>query len=522
MSDHATRRDFLRGAAAAGLFAAGTSAAAQDHEQRHNPLGGNRPEDHKHHLPGTPHEEDFGGFSRYRPSRGRDPDSDFYLGKLVPARGTGDGAFYSPDLAKLPYKVVDGWKEFRLNPQHVRRELLPGRQMDFYGYNGGMPGPTIEVNQGDRARVIVKNELPEPTTVHWHGLELMLQFDGADALTQNVIPPGGEFIYELELHEAGTFFYHSHDPMQETFGAVGWFIVHPAEPWAPKVDRDFGLIIQNFDILPSQTVPDSWAMEWHWHTINGRSGPLTTPMVVRHGERVRIRMLDFSPMQHHPMHLHGHTFWVTGHEGARRPKSAWIPRNTELIAVAQVSEIEFVANNPGDWMLHCHMTHHMMNHMVRHVGPRIREDQDVTPYMMDLDTRPSVKFSHADPAFATPGYPQSMMLSHGMMSEAEMQQVINRREVRGMRPGWPMAMMGLMTTVRVLPDDLYDLVMHSEDSIAEGAIFDEIIRRFGKPAMYEPPKGMGHEAHRGTMSEGHEGHGGGAMRDNRSHRHHQE
>ena len=515
MSDHATRRDFLRGAAAAGLFAAGAPAKAQEHEhqehEKHRPPARPR-QDHGRHAETPQDDEDFGGFSRYRPTRGHDPDADFYLGKLVPARGTGDGTFLAPDLAKLPYEVVDGWKVFRLVPQHVRRELLPGNAMDFYGYNGSMPGPTIEAVQGDKVRVIVKNELPEPTTVHWHGLELEIQYDGADTLTQNPIPPGGEFVYEFHLHEAGTFFYHSHDAMQETFGAVGWLIVHPAEPWAPAVDRDFGLIFQNFDILPSQTVPDSWAMEWHWHTINGRSGPFTTPLVVRHGERVRIRIMDFSPMQHHPIHLHGHTFWVTGHEGARAPKSAWVPRNNELIAVAQASVLEFVANNPGDWMLHCHMTHHMMNHMVRHVGPRIREGRDVTAYMADLETRPPVKFPHTDPGYDTPGYPQSMMLSHGMMSEAALEPVLSRREVQGMRQGWPMAVMGLMTVVRVLPDDLYDRVMLSDEPIPPGAVFEEIVRRFGDPAKYQAPKGM-HAGHGGAMPEGHEGHGGRTMRD---------
>ena len=69
------------------------------------------------------------------------------------------------------------------------------------------------------------------------------------------------------------------------------------------------------------------------------------------------------------MHLHGHTFWVTGTEAGRIPESAWIPSNNVLVGVAQAREIEFIANNPGDWVLHCHMFHHMMNHMAVMVGP---------------------------------------------------------------------------------------------------------------------------------------------------------
>lgn len=139
--------------------------------------------------------------------------------------------------------------------------------------------------------------------------------DGVPGLTQDPIAPGKTYVYEFDLHQAGTFFYHSHMPMQEAFGMVGLFVVHPHAAFDPPVDRDFGLIFQNFAVPPNQTVPDSMAMEWNWHTINGRSGPYTTPLVCRHGERVRVRLLDFSPMQHHPIHLHGHTFWITGMEG---------------------------------------------------------------------------------------------------------------------------------------------------------------------------------------------------------------
>jgi hypothetical protein len=301
-------------------------------------------------------------------------------------------------------------------------------------------------------------------------------------------------VYEFDIHEAGTFFYHTHVAMQEAFGMVGWFIVHPRKVYDPPVDRDFGFIFKNFHIDANHTISDSWSMDWNWHTINGRSGPFATPLVVKHGERVRIRIMDFSPMQHHPIHLHGHTFWVTGHEGARCPKSAWVPRNTELIAVAQASEFEFIANNPGDWMFHCHMTHHMMNHMVKHVGPRIRKDDDVNRYLTNLDSRPSAPMMHEDPGFAVPGYPQKMQ---GMtMSEDFMKAIWSRREVQGMRATWPMSVMGLMTTLRVLPDDLYEKVMNSDDEVAKGSVFEEIVARFGDPDRYEKaPMEMRHDGH---------------------------
>lgn len=442
---------------------------------------------------GSDAQAEIDGFSRFKPSRGNDPESSYYLGKKMPGfrpASAGPAPFEAPDLDKLPWKMVNGAKEFHLVPQAVQREFLPGYFMNVYGYNGSMPGPTIEINQGDRIRIVVTNELPEDTFVHWHGLELPVQYDGAATLTQNPIKPGQTMVFEFDVHEEGTFFYHSHIPMQEAFGQVGWFIVHPKKVFDPPVDRDFGLIFQNFHIAPTHTVSDSWAMEWNWHTINGRSGPYTTPLVCKHGERVRVRLMNFAPMQHHPIHLHGHTFWVTGHEGARVPSSAWIPRNNELVGVAQASSFEFIANNPGDWVFHCHMVHHMMNHMVRQVGPRIRKGVNVDRYLQDTTTRPTVDFTRNDPGFATPGYPQKMLGMERTMSQ--METLWNRREVQGMRANYQMAVKGLMTVLRVLPDDLYRLVMESDEPVEKGAVFAEIVRRFGDPGRYEPaPKMMG-------------------------------
>jgi len=439
----------------------------------------------------------FGGFSRFKPSRGNDPDDEFYIGKMVPGLrdpGLGPAPFVAPDLEKLPYVIRNGAKEFHLVPQPVRRELLPGYWINLYGYNGSMPGPVIEVTQGDRLRIVVTNELPEDTFVHCHGFEMPVQYDGSDVLVQNPIRPGREFVYEFDVHEEGTFFYHSHVPMQEAFGMVGWIIVHPRKVWTPPVDRDFGLIFQNFFIDSTQTIADSWRMDWNWHTINGRSGPFTTPVVVRHGERVRIRIMNFSPMQHHPVHIHGHTFWITGHEGARIPHSAWVPRNTELIGIAQATDFEFIANNPGDWMFHCHMVHHMMNHMVRQVGPRMRPGASVERYLANLDARPAAEASPTALGERPPGYPQEMQGMH--MQEAFMERIWSRREVQGMRADWPMSVMGLMTTLRVLPDDLYRRVMESDEPIPRGSVFEEIVRRFGDIKRYVPSPMMKMHEHR--------------------------
>jgi manganese oxidase len=96
-------------------------------------------------------------------------------------------------------------------------------------------------------------------------------------------------------------------------------------------------------------------------TMNSKVFPAIDPIVARTGERVRIRMANLS-MWNHPIHIHGHSYWVTGSDGGRWPKSLWRPETTEIVGVGQIRDIEFIAV-PGDWAFHCHMSHHTMNAM---------------------------------------------------------------------------------------------------------------------------------------------------------------
>lgn len=420
---------------------------------------------------------DLKEFSRYRPSYGGPPDNPNYLGKMMPGLRKGGlppVSVTAPDTKKVPHRIVNGVKEFHLTAMAVKQEFLPGFFMNVWGYNGSCPGPMIEAYQGDRVRIIVQNNLPEPTSMHWHGFELPIAMDGVPFLVQDAIPPGESFTYEFNLHQTGTFFYHSHVAMQEALGMCGFFIVHPKVAFDPPVDRDFALCYQNYLIQPNADTADSTQMDWNWHVINGRSGPYSTPMVVKHGERVRVRLLNFSPMQHHPIHFHGHTFWLTGTEGGRIPSSAWIPRNNTLVGVAMVQDFEFIANNPGDWIFHCHMVHHMMNHMVRQSGPRIRPGYNMQQFLSNLDVLPEPVDALKLPGFKTPGYPEEMQ---GMnMNMSSMMKVNEARETRGMRQGWSMGVQGLMTVLRVLPEPYYSKVMHSDEHIEPGSIFDAIAK----------------------------------------------
>ena len=296
-------------------------------------------------------------------------------GSLSKTLSAGGPAFNTPvvttDVGDLPYEMEGDVKVFRLTAHVFQQQVAPQKNIDVWGFNGSAPGPTIQVTQGDKVRVIFKNELPESSSIHWHGFEDQLGNDGMPGISQAPVKPGESFTYNFVIKQEGTFFYHSHMAMQEMAGMLGAFIMHPKVPYRPHCDKDFVLHLQAYWVLPNGTTPNTMNMEFNWLVLNGKAGPASTPLIVRQGDRVRIRFVNLS-MNHHPMHMHGHTFYVTGTEGGRIPETAWWPGNTVLVGVAQARNIEFIADNPGDWMLHCHLPHHMMNSMANQAGPMTR------------------------------------------------------------------------------------------------------------------------------------------------------
>ena len=421
-----SRRLFLRGlASVAGAAGAATTVSAQ-HENHTTPAAPQPP------VPG-------------RTARAGARPAPIGGPQILP----GVAAVVTPDVPRMPWRMEGSVKVFDIVVEHVRTEFVPGRSIDAWGFNGSVPGPMIEVVEGDRVRLNVENRLPEGFSMHWHGLEIPFEMDGMPGISQDLIPPGGRFVYEFTLHQNGTFFYHSHMPMQEMMGLIGLFIIHPRQAHAPQVDRDFGLILQEWAILPNNTIPNSLAMEFNWLTINGKSGPATTPMLVKRGERVRLRIVNLG-MDHHPMHFHGHQFYVTGTEGGRIRTTAVEPANTVLVGVAQARDIEFVANNPGDWHFHCHLPHHMMNQMVSMVGPLMASHAN-----MPLAGRPQTPLPPSGTAGAPnqgmfPGYPQDMF--------TVIDDLVAKPETFGLRRGWSGGTMGMMTIVRVLEPELFDQI----------------------------------------------------------------
>ena len=230
----------------------------------------------------------------------------------------------TPNGATLPWRMDGGVKVFHLVAEPVKREFAPGMIVDTWGYNGLSPGPTIEVVEGDRVRLLVTNKLPERTSVHWHGALLPNGMDGVAGLNQPHIEPGETYQYEFTLRQSGTLMYHPHsdEMVQMALGMMGFFIVHPRVPEQPRVDRDFAIMLHEWSIAPGTSRPNPAVMtDFNLFTFNARVWPGTAPLVVKRGDRVRVRLGNLS-MDSHPIHLHGYRFETTGTEGGRTPASA--------------------------------------------------------------------------------------------------------------------------------------------------------------------------------------------------------
>jgi FtsP/CotA-like multicopper oxidase with cupredoxin domain len=307
----------------------------------------------------------------------------------APMRETAEGAAplvpntgrpYNPVVTlngwSLPWRMNNGWKEFHLVAEPVRRQLAPGMTANLWGYNGQSPGPTIECVEGDKLRIFVTNKLPEHTTIHWHGVLLPNGMDGVGGLTQPHIPVGKTFVYEFEMKHSGTFMYHPHadEMVQMAMGMMGSLIVHPRDANFNRVDRDFAFVMAAYDIEPGARTPKVAQMtDFNLWTWNSRVFPGIDPLVVRRNDRVRVRIGNLT-MTNHPIHLHGHNFTVGLTDGGWVPKGARWPEVSADVAVGQIRAIEFIADNPGDWAFHCHKSHHTMNAMGHDVPTMIGVD----------------------------------------------------------------------------------------------------------------------------------------------------
>jgi FtsP/CotA-like multicopper oxidase with cupredoxin domain len=257
--------------------------------------------------------------------------------KAFPAKTVGAGN------QRLAPKIDKGVKVFEITAKKIQWEKEPGRVVEAWAYNEQVPGPQIRVREGDRVRVILHNELPESTAVHFHGLELPNDQDGVPFITQPPVKPGQSFTYEFTVPNAGSHMYHSHhnSAKQVSLGLLGAFIVEPKVK-APYDEAD----VDEVFILNDGA---------HGYTFNGKSFPATQPLVARLGQKVRIRFMN-EGMMIHPMHLHGMHMTVIAKDGWPVP-APW-KCDTLNVAPGERWDVIVNCNNPGTWAFHCHILPH--------------------------------------------------------------------------------------------------------------------------------------------------------------------
>ena len=363
------------------------------------------------------------------------------------------GLSYTPvttlNGSTLPWKWDNGVKVFHLIAEPVKREFAPGMTVNCWGYNGQTPGPTIEAVEGDRVRILVTNKLAEHTTIHWHGVLLPNGMDGVGGLNQPQIKPGETYVYEFTLRQHGTQMYHPHadEMVQITMGMMGFFIIHPRGPEQPRIDRDFCIFLGEWFIEPGTATPNPNIMtDFNLFTFNSRVFPGTEPLVVKLGDRVRIRIANVS-MDSHPIHLHGYNFKITGTDGGKIPPTAQWPETTVNVPPGTTRDFEFIADAPGDWAFHCHKSHHTMNAMSHTIPNMIgvkqngveRKVQNLLPDYMAMGERGMAEM--AEMVMPLPKNTLPMMTGKGPFGNIEMGGMFTVLKVRENitnydDPGW--------------------------------------------------------------------------------------
>lgn len=273
----------------------------------------------------------------------------------------------------LEPRLENGVKVFDLEVSVIRWNILPDEQVMAYAFNRQVPGPRVRVTEGDRIRINVTNNLPEATSVHWHGLIVPNAMDGPADITQKPIEPGKTFTYEFTTQQSGTFFYHSHkeSDRQQALGMYGALIIDPKTPAGqPAYDLEYTLQLQEWLEKEGYTYP-AMLMDGalpNFFTINGKAYPATETIKMRVGQSVLLRFIGSNNNFIHPMHVHGGPFKIVATDGSPVPEAAQIEKDTVNVGPGERYDVVWTAREPGKWLIHCHIPHHVTNDNVEVQG----------------------------------------------------------------------------------------------------------------------------------------------------------
>ena len=286
-------------------------------------------------------------------------------------------SYTAPENARgdrvLAPRIENGVKVFDLDASVIRWNILPYVQVTAYAINRQVPGPRLELTEGDHVRINFTNHLPEPATMHWHGLVVPNAMDGPGYITQLPVLPGGRYVYEYVVIQSGTYFYHSHTrpDRQQALGLYGSLIIHPKDAAAePKADYDYVVQLQEWLRRDGLTYP-AMLMEGglpNFFTINGKAYPATDTLRMRVGETIKFRIIGTNNNFIHPMHMHGGPFTVVARDGIVLSPAARFEADVVNVGPGQRYDVIWPAREPGKWIFHCHIPHHTLNNNVEEKG----------------------------------------------------------------------------------------------------------------------------------------------------------
>jgi FtsP/CotA-like multicopper oxidase with cupredoxin domain len=276
------------------------------------------------------------------------------------------------DRPLLP-RMEGGVKVFDFDASVIRWNILPWKTVTAYAINRQVPGPRLELTEGDRVRINFTNHLPDSSTMHWHGLIVPNPMDGPGYITQVPVAPGGHYVYEYVVQQSGTYFYHSHTKpdRQQGFGLYGALIIKPRSGMTdePPVDVDYVVQLQEWLNRDGLTYP-AMIMEGalpNYFTINGKAYPATDTIHVRVGQRIRFRIIGTNNNFIHPMHMHGGPFTVVARDGIPLG-TAGFQADVVNVGPGQRYDVIWPARVPGKWIFHCHIAHHTLNNNTEERG----------------------------------------------------------------------------------------------------------------------------------------------------------
>ncbi|MCR6732583.1 MAG: DUF4396 domain-containing protein [Afipia sp.] len=273
----------------------------------------------------------------------------------------------------LEPRIENGVKVFDIEASIIRWNILPDVSVEAYAYNRQVPGPRIQLIEGDHVRIKFRNNLPESTTVHWHGLIVPNEMDGPAKIAQPPVAPGGQYTYEFTVSQSGTYFYHSHDhpDRQQGLGLYGALLIAPKDSAADvKADLEYTIQLQEWLKREWLTYP-AMLMEGglpNYFTINGKSYPETDTVFMKVGQTIKICFIGTNNNFVHPMHVHGGPFQVVARDGETLAENQRFLADTVNVGPGQRYDVVWTARKPGKWLVHCHIPHHTTNNNVEQKG----------------------------------------------------------------------------------------------------------------------------------------------------------